>query len=696
MSDLPLAPPALYADVIVPRHLRRTFTYSVPATLQDRVRIGSRVEVPFGSSRLQGLVTSLSAAAPELVGGRSRGLRAIGRVLDETDRDIPAELFELARLVSERYLTPWGQCLRLILPASPPPARKRTVRQSESDSSTKVRSGSFLGMIAHPAVVQSSWWDRFNVAIEGRQHDALLAIGPPSSRTATILQACEESVNRSRPAIVVVPEISRAKSIAGLAAARWGDRVTLVHSALAGRERLDAWRRIRRGQALVVIGTRLAVFAPFDDRQPIGLVCVDGEEDPSLKDEQEPRYHAREVAVLRAQRQHAVLLLASSHPSLEVMSAMEPAATDHVVSKGDLDTPPSIQLVDLRQVPADMILSAPLLEALRRSVQAETGAVFYLNRKGFASALWCRDCGSVPKCDHCSVTLRYYHITPHSTSRADARESALTCLYCGASWPVPDTCAACLSARLQPVGYGTARVEEEVRRLFPRARIVRLDSDTTRTAGEAARLWRAATVGAFDILIGTQMLFGGPPLPRVGLVGIPNADAGLHVPDFRSAERTYHALVDAASLSRSPEEGGSVLLQTHLPSHHVMAALTSNQPSLFYEHELAFRRMAGYPPFSTLINLTISGSQPAAVQRAAEEWAKLLRASANRIAGATVLGPIPASVSRLRGRYRWQMLVKASDGEAARQVVKPTLIEIEATSTRGIKFDADVDPVELL
>jgi primosomal protein N' (replication factor Y) len=701
MSDFRHAAPPLYADIVVPRHLRRLFTYSVPAGMQARLQVGSRVEVPFGSSRLRGVVTNLSSTPPATEDA-GRTFRAIALVVDEPDGDLTPELFELSRLLSERYLTPWGQCLRLILPPATAAVRRRPVHSSGNERAPNVQTAAISARDGAQFRTDSAWWERLRNAMDRRSHDALLAVGSVPARTATILTACDDAVRRHRAAIVVLAEINRVNAFAVLARSRWRDRVALLHSALTNRERLESWRRIRHGEISMVIGTRSAVFAPFDERAPIGLVCVDAEEDPALKDEQEPRYHARDVGMLRARRQDAVLLLCSSHPSLEAISSLEPAGIEQVMNAPGASAP--VQVVDLRQAPATTILSAPLLEALRRSVQQRTGAILYLNRKGFASALWCRDCGAVPKCDRCSVPLRYYRVSGRAAARDGAgtglqksgSQSALACLYCGASVVVPDTCPSCRSARLQPVGFGTARLEDEVQALVPGARILRLDSDTTRKSGDAVRLWRAATVGAFDVLIGTHMLFSGPPIPPAGLVGIPNADAGLHVPDFRSAERTYHALLDACSLSRSAGEGGTVMLQTHLPNHHVVAALARNQPSLFYEHELAFRQTAGYPPFSSLIGLKITGSDSEKVQQAAERWGTMLRASAGRLPQVAVLGPIPATVARLRGRYRWQLLIKADDPEAARQVVKPTLVEIEATTKRGIKFDVDVDPVELV
>jgi primosomal protein N' (replication factor Y) len=274
------------------------------------------------------------------------------------------------------------------------------------------------------------------------------------------------------------------------------------------------------------------------------------------------------------------------------------------------------------------------------------------------------------------------------------RANRLACRYCGAAQPIPDTCPICRSARVEPIGSGTERLEEEVRRRFPDARIGRLDRDTARTSEQAAHLRVSIAGGRLDLLVGTQLLFQGVPITPVGFVGIPHADTGLHRPDFRSAERTYHALRDAVALARTD---GQVVLQTTLPDHHVIAAVAQGNPEHFYEQELAFRHALDYPPFAHLISLCVSGKTEAAVRSAAERWASAVKDHGGKGPGPfTVLGPIPASVERVRGRHRWQILVKSADGDAARRSVQATLGKMEAaTEHRRLKFDVDVDPVEL-
>lgn len=769
-SPLPPANSPVCADVIVPRHLNRAFTYSIPARWLTQVRVGSQVRVPFGPSTLHGVVVSLSfqPSGSREPGGTgvhpSRRLREIASLLDETtDGAVSPQLLELTRLVAERYLAPWGQCIRLVLPAPAPPkpslryslteSGRRMIDQPRRLSSTSreilkrlaaaprgltlaslrrtingpaARTLSILRrrgwvqatapkpdgrvdgpaknghptttsalpprslpLIGHdlgsPEVPQRVplWWDRVRASLDAARHAAFLLQAPTASRATLMFQAAEEALARHRTVLILVPEIARATEIAARAESRWGGRVHLLHSGLSRTARAGIWRRIQAESAGVVVGTRSAVFAPLAS---LGLVWVEDEEDPSFKEEEAPRYHAREVAWMRARQHDAVLLLGSAHPSLETRRAIEPLNLDILVETAP---GPAIQMVDLRRLPRGTLLSPPLLAGISAALESRVGAVLFLNRRGFAPALLCRDCGLSARCQQCSVALTFYR-----------RAERLACHYCGASSPLPETCAACGGVRIEPVGFGTERIEEEVRRLFPHARIGRLDRDVARTPAQAEAVRRLAAARELDILIGTQMLLQGPSLPRMGFVGIPHADAGLHLPDFRSAERTYQALLDAVALAQPGDTGGKAVIQTFLPTHHAIAAVVSGNAGLFLDQETAFRKTLGYPPFAHLINLRVSGKNLGRVREAAQQWAAMLRATAAR-AGAgedlMILGPIPSAVAQLRGRHRWQLLVKSRDADAMRQTVGASLEELEKERGRGgLKFDVDVDPVEMV
>lgn len=748
---------SVYADVIVPRHLHRAFTYAVPSALRGRVQVGSVVLVPFGAGRLRGLIVSLTAAPPPAwqASGRSAGhLREIISVGDDgpPDGTLDPALLELTRLVSERYLAPWGQCLRLVEPPrSRRPVRfaltetgraelKRRLPQATREvlarlsaaprglTATHLRRGlrascpgdGDIGRLL--AALARRGWIREEAgpqsartaarrppraefppaaiprpALEGRlpphaqealvagRHAAFLLEGTGAVRQAAWLAAVQATVAAGRQALLIAPEIAAASTLAAQLATAWKDRVALAHSGLPASDRTAVWDRIRSGTVDVVVGTRLGVFAPL---ARIGVIVVDGEDDPALKEQEEPRYHAREVAWMRARQSDAVLLLGSAHPSLEARSS---PLVERAAVPGEPAGRPEVRIVNLRELPPGALLSAVLLKEIERALEERAGVVVFQNRKGFASSLVCRDCGAVPQCPRCSLALTFY-----KTARR------LGCRYCGESAGLPELCPACRGRTLAPVGWGTERVEEVLRGLFPLARIGRLDRDTARTARQAETIRRVAAGGGFDILVGTQMLFQGSPLPPAGLVAVPYADGGFHLPDFRSAERAFQLLTDAVALARPASAGGRVVLQTHAPEHHAIAAIRCGNPEIFYDRERELRQALGYPPFTSLIRLGVSAGDPNRAKTAAQEWARLLsrRLGSGALAaleGDAVLGPIPSAVAKIRGRHRWQLLVKARDGEAARDAVRASVAELERhRRSRDLKFDVDVDPVDML
>jgi primosomal protein N' (replication factor Y) len=670
-----------FADVIVPRHLRRTFTYGIPASLRSTIRVGSLVRVPLGGSTIAGVVVALSSSPPQLP-AKARAtpfrLRDLLAVADESaDATVPPDVLELSRHVADYYLAPWGQCLRLVLPAMPGARGTTRARRTSRDRTTPSATVSSTDSVQLAPAATPPWWPLFQQGLDDSRHAAWLVEDSLPRRWALLLRAVEDALARKKTVLLVSPEIRRATALAALSLRRWPDRVAQLHSELSPAARAREWRRIQAGAADIVVGTRSAVFAPL---RALGLIGVDDEEDASLKEEQEPHYHARDVAAMRARQHGAALLLATAHPSIETRHHITGGAPPHAVQPGPHA---AVHLVNLRQTPPRTLLSEPMLAGIRTALAAKTGAVLFANRKGFASALHCRDCGTSPACPQCSVSLTLYR-----------RTNRLACRYCGMTQAIPDTCPACQSARVEPIGSGTERLEEELRRRFPEARIGRLDRDTARTPEQATRLRTGIAEGRLDLLIGTRLLFQDVPIQPVGFVGIPQADAGLHRPDFRSAERTYHALRDAVALARTD---GQVVLQTVLPDHHVIAAIAQGNQEHFYEQELAFRRALGYPPFAHLISLCVSGKTEATVRAAAERWAAAVKEQGRRSSGqVSVLGPIPASVERVRGRHRWQILVKSPDGESARQSVKATLEKMEeGKEHRRLKFDVDVDPIEL-
>ena len=758
----------LFADVIVPRHLAGPFTYIVPLSLRPTLQIGHRVLVPFGRSILQGAVIALSQVLPQGL-DRTR-LKEICSLLTEgAATDVSSNLFQLSRQVAEQYVAPWGQCLRLVLPPVSKPraqvshyelteqgrvalsaqelcsvkARALLTRLGKKPSGLRRSSRSpgpadllhdlkARGWVAEiqalplatmaPFIQQNrlasqddsdisasltpdpamSWAEPLFQALKGPGSKQVLVQAPWPDRLKLLQRAIRLVLDRGQTVLIIVGETERAQWVAGLIRNdEAGISPVCFHSGLSDQLKSEMWDQIHRQAVRVIVGTRSTIFLPLT---AIGAIWVEGEEDAALKEPQEPRYHAREVAWLRAQGEQAVLVLSSPHPSLETKAAVEHRGI-FLRNIMPSDARPNVQVVELRDYGRGTVLSQRLVQAIGQAIGRRAGVLLFLNRKGYAGALICLDCGQAPRCPACHVALMY--------SRQAAR---LSCSYCGDTASIPETCGSCSGPRMQLIGEGTERVEEDAKRLFPQASVIRLDGDTMRRPAQAEALWRRIEQGRWDIIVGTQLLLRHGPLPTMGLVGIVQADAGLNVPDFRSAERTYHMLLDAVSLADPAGAGGQVIMQTCLSSHHAIQAVAKNDESVFFLEELSQRAALGYPPSVNLIALLASGTNEKMVRDAAMAWvARLTACSSPCVAGKavsakvsatdqsigrsdrlTVLGPVPSPVPRLRGRYRWQILVKSSEREAGLEAVRITVKEMERTYLRrAIKFDVDVDPIEM-
>jgi primosomal protein N' (replication factor Y) len=521
----------------------------------------------------------------------------------------------------------------------------------------------------------SLWTARVADRLHTDQASKILLHAPWEHRVHRLADAVRLTRAIGKSVIVLSGEIAKAEWLGRRLSALAECPVTVVSPSTMS----DPLRQTRDGNALVVVGTRSAVFTPL---RSIGLIWVDGEEDPAFKEPQEPRYHAREVAWMRAQAEGALLVLASTHPSLE--TAFDPGADAHAV-RPDPTCRPVLELIDLNQEPRGALFSRRLVEAMHEALRERAGIVLFLNRKGYARTLVCRDCGWMPRCPVCAVTLAY--------SREGGR---LTCRYCGKSEHLPQSCPLCNASYLHSIGDGTERVEAEAKRLFPQATVVRLDGDRLRRPSVVRDLWEGVRSGAWDILIGTQALFQREPLPRRGLVGILEADSGLHVPDFRAAERTYHLLEDAVSFARPASEQGRVVLQTRLPAHHAVQAVIANDPSRFYSEELAARRLLNYPPICHLAALSVSGRDPHVVETAATQWRRRLEGAVCGENAVTVLGPVPTLGRRPKGQHRWQLLAKAIDRALLGQSIRDSLVALEHDyRKRKVKFVVDMDPVDM-
>lgn len=516
-----------------------------------------------------------------------------------------------------------------------------------------------------------------------------------SGKTEVYLSAIERVLGQGRGAVVLVPEISLTAQTVGRFRSRFGDTVSILHSRLSTGERREQWERIRSGEARVVVGARSALFAPMGD---LGLVVVDEEHEHSYKQDQAPRYHARDVAAELARLRGGALVLGSATPSMEAVARCArgswrgaPWVPVTMEERPGGATLPVVQVVDMRSQFAannNSPFSAPLRTALVENFEAGHKSVLLLNRRGFATFLMCRDCGCVPTCPHCSTALTYHE-----------RTHELACHSCGRTWPQaafpnPSThCPACGSRYLAAYGVGTQRVEDELRMMLPDAPVVRMDADTTRGKGAHQALLEEFDAADGAVLIGTQMIAKGLDFPEVTLVGVINADTTLKLPDFRASERTYDLLEQVAGRAGRGEDPGRVLVQTYWPTHPAVTCVAGHDRAAFRAFELADREEAAYPPFRRLGNVVVSGVNGALVERVVAQIAAALRSRAEGRPGWQVVGPAECVKGKVADRLRRHVLVKAPvDGDLGGFLASAC----SAVDSRGVSVAIDVDAYDLL
>jgi len=486
---------------------------------------------------------------------------------------------------------------------------------------------------------------------------------------------------------MLVPEIALTPAVASIFREAFGDRVAIQHSGLSEGERHDQWMRIRRGDIDVVVGTRSAVFAPLPR---VGLVVVDEEHDASYKQEESPRYNGRDVAIVRAQRAGALIVLGSATPSMETYhNAVSGKYERIVLARRVLDRPlAAVTVVDMREEYAaegpDVVLSRALRDGIAARIERREQALVLLNRRGFATAVFCRQCAGTLDCPNCSVSLVIH-------GEGSARRAR--CHYCNYSARVPSQCPLCAAPYLEQTGFGTERVEAEVQRLFPQARVARLDRDAVRRKGALDALLARFRRGDIDVLVGTQMIAKGHDFPRVTLVGVVSADVGLGMADFRASERTFQLLTQVAGRAGRGEQPGEAVVQTLYPGHYSIQLACRQDYPAFYERELHFRKAMRYPPVVSLINTIVRGQTFTGAMDDAAAIVQRLRDADGGRGDLRVLGPAPAPLGRLRGEYRAQLLIKGVNRRRLREAV------VAATAARPDlqrRVTVDVDPLSVL
>ena len=798
-----------YAEIALPVAVHGTFTYSVPEELRDGVRLGSRVEVPLGTKRTTGFVVGLSDQPP----AEGTKLKPVRTLLDEDEPALIPEIIELCRWAADYYLAPFGEMLRVALPANLASRGRREAvfvgtpemladaigqkRIIESDVEIarelqkralpvsmvgrsplqRLRDAGLVAVRDQLHDAKGVRYDRFAIletagdgltakqdaavdhlrrhggelsvrALEtagvssavlsallkkrvlrierrARRHtlDAFLAgldgvaavelrysseqrvaidtitaalgtFAPfllegvtGSGKTEVYIEVMREAVKRGEQALLLVPEISLTPVFAARLKERFGERIAILHSNLSASERYDQWSRARRGEVDVAIGPRSALFTPL---QRLGLIVVDEEGDGAYKQEETPRYNARDLAVVRAQLRGIPVVLGSATPSLE---SRENAARGkytlvRMTQRVEERPLPDVGIIDLRKEKAEkedrgfVMFSDPLKIALRETFAAGEQAIILINRRGYAPFLLCRECGHEFRCRDCSVTLTVHR-----------RAGLLICHYCGLRRPLPAKCPLCNGEVLQPIGFGTEKVEERFRREFPDITVEVLDRDSTRKKGELVRILDRFRQRQTQALIGTQMLSKGHHFPGVTMTAVLNADSILGYPDFRSAEKTFYLLTQVAGRSGRGELRGKVLIQTAFPQHYAIQHALRHDYESFYESEIQFRKTFHYPPVTSMIALLFRGTELAAVEGAASSAGRMLEEAVQPLAGTRMQGPAPAPLARIKGVWRYQILLRSPHRNALRRAVEAAIV---AKRWKGVDLAIDVDPINIL
>jgi len=742
----------LFADIVFDRPLDHAYSYAVPEELRNALEVGKRVQAPFGrgDKGTIGYCVGLNETTPP------RAVKAIQKVLDGEALLTP-ELLRLTRWMADYYLCGWGQVLNAVVPAG---ARDRAgtrsaafveaVPESELPSplpslSTKQKAvldklrsaGKPLeprrlarlaecGQVPIEALVDKGLArrvarrvDKFEVQHEDDDKsegpislnpDQLVVWSPieqalrdggfrsfllygvtGSGKTEIYLRAIEEVIKQGRQALILVPEISLTPQTIQRFRGRCGD-VAVLHSHLSNAERGGHWRRVASGQVQVIVGARSAIFAPTRN---LGLIVIDEEHEGTFKQDSTPRYHARDVAVMRARLGEIPILLGSATPSLESWhNTQRGQYTLLTLPQRVLDRPmPHVALVDLRVQPPGRnrfhSISPELERCMREALRDGGQVILLLNRRGFSTHVHCPGCGHVETCRFCDLAMTYHR-----------QRDVMLCHYCAYEQTPPEKCPKCQQEQIRYQGLGTEKLQAEIEDKFPDLIVRRMDSDTMKKPGSHARVLTEFREGKIHILLGTQMIAKGLDFPNVTLVGVVNADVGLHIPDFRSAERTFQLLSQVAGRTGRGPRGGKVLVQTFNPDQPCIALAATHDYPKFVEGELVHRKEHHYPPYQRLARLIIRSRDQEAAMAFSETLAGAFRTALERQSQTAnpsalrLLGPAEAPVFRLKGYYRFHFQLQSPSAAALHELLRTVLPSVHPPS--GIEFTLDIDPFNML
>ncbi|MBW7908052.1 MAG: primosomal protein N' [Kiritimatiellae bacterium] len=734
------------ARVVVDLSLDREFDYLVPSALSDALQVGSRVEVPFGRRTVSGYVVSFVAASP------FPNLKPIKAMIGKKPL-VEENILNLARWIADYYVAPVELAVRTVLPSAVRQTSARFKEVNIVSLTEQASDLEQVAALRRKAAVQGKVIDALaagpvplpeltaklgavSAAVRALERKGFVTVGSRvlrrradaghevlptqplelmpeqaaalelirqsvdtgdpkvvllfgvtgSGKTEVYLQAIDHVLKKGQGCIVLVPEISLTPQTVDRFRSRFGDTVAVLHSELSSGERHDEWHRVHEGSARIAIGPRSAVFAPMKN---LGLIVVDEEHEHSYKQEEAPRYNARDVAVMRGHREGCAVVLGSATPSLESHSNAQRGkyALARMAHRVDHRQMPVMRIVDMRQEMEKErrlnVLSSDLYEAIRARLDRTEQTILFLNRRGFATSLVCPSCGAVARCENCSVSMTYHKPTHR-----------LLCHICGAGQPVPDCCPNpdCRDPAFKYSGIGTQRVEDVLHKTFPKARIERMDSDTMTKKDSYRKVLNAFRGGQIDILLGTQMIAKGLDFPSVTLVGVIAADLSLHMPDFRAGERTFQLLTQVAGRAGRGDLVGEVIVQTFTPFHPAIQAARTLDYDGFLDQELEYRRELGYPPYGHLVCITLRGAQEELVKLTGTTFAKRLQEKLDP--SVRLGGPTPAPLAKAHGEFRYQLILRAPQTKQITAPLKDVLRDFKWPD--AVAWSVDVDASSLM
>jgi primosomal protein N' (replication factor Y) len=660
-----------YVEVITNLPIDRVFQYKVTGREQYAPEIGKRVHIPFRTSKRIGYIVKLEDKP------MVKEPRDLIDIIDEAPI-FTEDMIALAGWVKDNYFCSWGEALEAMIPGA--------LKRGKTSMTTRVQEEPREIVETSPLTPnreQQQVLDDINRCLDRGEHEVFLLHGiTGSGKTEIYLQAMESVLAKGKDGVILVPEISLTPQTVERFMSRFGDKVAVFHSKMLQSARFTEWQRIKNGEARIVVGPRSAVFSPFKDP---GIFIVDEEHEPSYKQEDVPRYHARDVAIERARMAGAPVILGSATPSLEsyhkaISGEYRLVELTQRIHEKEL---PRVKLVDMRMDfdtrVGKTVVSRILSEALREDVSKKQQALIFLNRRGFSTFVICRKCGYLMKCPKCDSPLVFHR---------DKKE--LICHYCNVRVHPPDICPECNSDYLMYKGTGTEKVEEEIKKIMPEARLARMDSDTMSKRGAHDRVLRDFKQHKLDVIVGTQMIAKGLDFPKVTLVGVVSADANLNLPDFRSGERTFNLITQVAGRAGRGDLGGEVIVQTYTPEHYAVSMAAKHDYNGFYYREVQSRRELRFPPYVSLVKITLRSRKEENVEKAIGRLANNLR---KKIKDIDMLGPAPSPMTKLRGYYRWNVLIKTEDRADMVKKLRSALKGFRKGS--GVFMAVDVDPMSM-